>query len=46
MSRERFGFVLPNIAAWRTDKIAGVDPADVSNPYGFFFAMSTWYAAS
>jgi peptide/nickel transport system substrate-binding protein len=38
--------VLPNIAAWRTDKIAGVDPADVSNPYGFFFAMSTWYAAS
>ena len=38
--------VLPNIAAWRTDKIAGVDPADLSNPLGFFFNMSTWYAAS
>ncbi len=38
--------VLPNIAAWRTDKIAGVDPNDLSSPYGFFFGMSTWYAAS
>jgi peptide/nickel transport system substrate-binding protein len=37
--------VLPNIAAWRTDKIAGVDPNDLSSPYGFFFGMSTWYAA-
>jgi len=37
--------VLPNIAAWRTDKIAGVDPASLSSPYGFFFGMSTWYAA-
>jgi len=35
--------ILPNIAAWRTDKIAGVDPADVSNPYGFFFNMANWY---
>jgi peptide/nickel transport system substrate-binding protein len=38
--------VLPNIAAWRTDKIAGVDPTSLSSPYGFFFGMSTWYAAS
>jgi len=38
--------VLPNIAAWRTDKIAGVDPNDLSSPYGFFFGMSTWYVAS
>jgi peptide/nickel transport system substrate-binding protein len=38
--------VLPNIAAWRTDRIAGVDPNDLSSPYGFFFGMSTWYAAS
>jgi peptide/nickel transport system substrate-binding protein len=35
--------VLPNVAAWRTDKIGGVDPNDVSSPYGFFFAMDTWY---
>jgi peptide/nickel transport system substrate-binding protein len=38
--------VLPNIAAWRTDKVAGVDPTSLSSPYGFFFGMSTWYAAS
>ena len=38
--------VLPNIAAWRTDKIAGVDEASLSSPYGFFFGMTTWYAAS
>jgi len=38
--------VLPNIAAWRTDKVAGVDPNDLSSPYGFFFGMSTWYVAS
>ena len=37
--------VLPNIAAWRTDKIAGVDPTSLSSPYGFFFGMSSWYAA-
>jgi len=37
---------LPNIAAWRTDRIAGVDPADLSSPYGFFFNMDQWYAAS
>ena len=36
--------VLPNIAAWRTDKIGGVDPADLSSPYGFFFGMDKWYA--
>jgi peptide/nickel transport system substrate-binding protein len=34
--------VLPNIAAWRTDKVAGVDPSEVSSPYGFFFAMDKW----
>lgn len=38
--------VLPNIAAWRTDKIAGIDEASLSSPYGFFFGMSTWYIAS
>ena len=37
--------VLPNIAAWRTDKIAGVDEASLSSPYGFFFGMTQWYAA-
>jgi peptide/nickel transport system substrate-binding protein len=35
--------VLPNIAAWRTDKIGGVDPNDLSSPYGFFFGMDKWY---
>jgi hypothetical protein len=34
--------VLPRVAAWRTDRIGGVDPADVSSPYGFFVNMSTW----
>jgi peptide/nickel transport system substrate-binding protein len=38
--------VLPVIAAWRTDKIGGVDPKDVASPYGFFFHLSTWYVAS
>ena len=37
--------ILPNIAAWRTDRVAGVDPNDLSSPYGFFFGMTTWYAA-
>jgi peptide/nickel transport system substrate-binding protein len=35
-------FALPKVAAWRTDRIEGVDPADVSSPYGFFVNMSTW----
>jgi len=35
--------VLPNIAAWRTDKIAGVDESSLSSPYGFFFGMTQWY---
>jgi peptide/nickel transport system substrate-binding protein len=35
--------VIPNVAAWRTDKIGGVDPNDVSSPYGFFFGMDKWY---
>jgi ABC-type transport system substrate-binding protein len=39
-------FALPNVAAWRTDKIGGVDPTDVSSPYGFFFNMNTWYVPS
>ncbi len=36
--------VLPNVAAWRTDRIAGVDPKAVSSPYGFFFGVTSWYA--
>lgn len=36
-------FAEPNVAAWRTDKIGGVDPADASSPYGFFVNMSTWH---
>ncbi len=36
--------VLPNIAAWNTKKLAGVDPASVSSPYGFFFGVTQWYA--
>jgi hypothetical protein len=37
---------LPNIAAWRTDKVAGVQDSDLTSPYGFFFNMNKWYAAS
>jgi peptide/nickel transport system substrate-binding protein len=35
-------FSSPNAAAWRTDQIAGVDPKDVSSPYGFYFGASAW----
>ncbi len=38
-------YVMPNLAAWRTDVIAGVDPNDVSSPYGFFSGMASWYFA-
>jgi peptide/nickel transport system substrate-binding protein len=33
----------PSLAAWQSDSIAGVDPNDVSSPYGFFFGMNRWY---
>jgi peptide/nickel transport system substrate-binding protein len=39
-------FALPNVAAWRTDEIEGVDPSSVSSPYGFFFDVSSWHFAS
>jgi peptide/nickel transport system substrate-binding protein len=38
-------YAVPNVASWRTDRITGVDPADVSSPYGFFFDMATWSMA-
>jgi hypothetical protein len=39
-------YVLPNVSAWRTDKIAG--PVGDWNPtiYGLFWNMSEWYLAS
>jgi ABC-type transport system substrate-binding protein len=38
-------YTLPNVAAWRTDKLAGIDPADVSSPYGFFVGLPSWHIA-
>jgi peptide/nickel transport system substrate-binding protein len=35
--------VPPNVAAWRSDRIAGVDPGDLSSPYGLFARLSKWY---
>jgi hypothetical protein len=39
-------YVLPNVSAWRTDKIAG--PIGTWNPtiYGLFWNMNEWYVAS
>jgi peptide/nickel transport system substrate-binding protein len=39
-------YALPNVAAWRSDRIAGVDPADLSSPYGLFAGLSNWYLVS
>jgi hypothetical protein len=33
-------------SASRTDRITGVDPADVSSPYGFAFGAASWFAQS
>jgi peptide/nickel transport system substrate-binding protein len=38
--------VPPNVGAWRSDRIAGVDPADLSSPYGLFAGLSSWYELS
>jgi peptide/nickel transport system substrate-binding protein len=37
--------VPPAAAAWRKDKLAGVDPAAATSPYGFFFGMDQWSIA-
>ncbi len=37
---------LPNVGAWRSDRIGGVDPADLSSPYGLLAGLSNWYLLS
>ena len=35
-----------NVGVWRSDRIAGIDPRDLSSPYGFFAGLSSWYSAT
>jgi peptide/nickel transport system substrate-binding protein len=39
-------YVVPVISAWRNDQIAGPIGLYNSSPYGLFFNMNEWYAAS
>lgn len=39
-------FNLPNVSAWRTDKVAGPLGTWNSSPYGLFFNMEEWYLPS
>lgn len=39
-------YVLPNVGAWRTDKIAGPIADYIPSNLGMFFNMNQWYLAS
>ena len=39
-------YVLPNVGAWRTDKIAGPIADYIPSNLGMFFNMNEWYLAS
>jgi len=39
-------YVLPNVGAWRTDKIAGPISDYIPSNLGMFFNMNEWYVAS
>ena len=39
-------YVLPNVGAWRTDKIAGPVGSYVPSNLGMFYDMNRWYLAS
>jgi peptide/nickel transport system substrate-binding protein len=39
-------YVLPNVGAWRTDKIAGPISAYIPSNLGMFWNMNQWYLAS
>lgn len=39
-------FNLPNVSAWRTDKVAGPVGKWNPSPYGLFFNMEEWYLPS
>jgi hypothetical protein len=39
-------YVVPNVSAWRVDKVDGPIGEYSSSAYGLFFNMNEWYAVS